>query len=183
MNKYKIYIKDIKGLNNESVINIPKKATKYSAGYDIIATTDPLIIGEKWSDSTSEGWKRIDYIEYGTNLYIEPDTTDIHTLIHPRSSISKYNLSLANSIGLCDNDYRGQILCRFNYLWQPEDFSIGKTMFSFSLIGNINDNKIYHQGDTIAQLVFGSTVQVEFELIEKIQSSDRGTGGFGSTNV
>ena len=100
----KIYIKNIEGLT------IPKKATKVddkgksvetnAAGYDIVATSEPKIVGIEGKYKNS--WKSTDFIEYETNLYIAPSVLDIHTFIFPRSSISKYNLVLANSIGLID---------------------------------------------------------------------------------
>jgi dUTP pyrophosphatase len=165
----KIYVKKIEGLT------LPKKASEVSAGYDIIATSDPKIVGE------SEGtlWKRIDYIEYETNLFIAPEAMTFHTLIHPRSSVSKYNLVLSNSIGLIDNDYRGMVICRFKYIWQPEDL---KYPFSTGILGNVNYNKIYKKGDTIAQLVFEPTVLVDFELVDDLTKTKRGEGGFGSTD-
>jgi len=169
-----IKIKNIEG------ITLPKNGSDNAAGYDIIATSDPKIVGEK---IYSNSWKYIDYIEYETNLYIAPIIRDIHTLIFPRSSISKYNLILANSVGLCDNDYRGQILCRFKYQWQPSDFEIISESGNYLNVGNINEEKIYKKGDKIAQLVFSSTINVNFELINELPTTARGSGGFGSTGV
>ena len=90
----------------------------------------PIIIGESIirDDCFYPLWKRVDYIEYKTALYISPQSPETkfhnkefyHTLIHPRSSIRKYNLVLANSIGLIDNDYRGEIICCFKYIFQPK---------------------------------------------------------------
>lgn len=172
----KIYVKKIEGLT------LPKKGSEVSAGYDVVATSDPKIVGVKQEES----WKSVDYIEYETNLFIAPEAITFHTLIHPRSSVSKYNLVLANSIGLIDNDYRGMVICRFKYIWQPEDLwwgghsdgnNITKTVFS-----KVNENKIYKKGDTIAQLVFEPTVMVDFELVDDLTKTKRGEGGFGSTD-
>ena len=44
-------------------------------------------------------------------------------------------------------------------------------------------DKIYKKGDKIAQLVFEPTVQVEFELVDDLTQTQRGEGGFGSTDV
>jgi dUTP pyrophosphatase len=180
----RIYVKNIEGLT------LPQKGSKVSAGYDIIATSEPKIVGESNKNAKEEliGLKRIDYIEYETNLYIAPSPVTFHTLIHPRSSISKYNLILANSVGLVDNDYRGMVICRFKYIWQPEDFiwgSINDKEANISRIvsGYINPEKIYKKGDKIAQLVFEPTVQVEFELVDDLNNTERGEGGFGSTDL
>lgn len=172
LNNMKIYVKKIEDLT------LPKKSSDLSAGYDVVATNEPKIVGEQ------EGsvWKRVDYIEYETNLYIAPEAMTFHTLIHPRSSISKYNLMLANSIGLVDNDYRGMVICRFKYIWQPEDFKWVRFNENDVVIGNPNFSKIYKKGDTIAQLVFEPTVMVDFELVDDLTKTKRGEGGFGSTD-
>lgn len=168
----KIYIKKIDGLS------IPKQATEYSSGYDIIATSEPNIIGEKLNNPTVDGYSRVSYIEYETNIYISTEE-NYHVLIHPRSSIRKTNLYLSNSIGLIDNDYRGQILCCFKYVWQPEDYfmySNGK------LVGNVNVDKIYKKGDAIAQLVVGMSHSIKWISVDELSPTIRGSGGFGSTD-
>ena len=173
----KIYVKqlyDDKG--NKIPIVLPEKGSQVSAGYDIVATSGPKFAGEGGPvvDGSNGGWKRIDYIEYETNLFIAPSAVSFHTLIHPRSSISKYNLVLANSIGLVDNDYRGMVMCRFKYIWQPEDMENVATW-------KPNMEKIYKKGDKIAQLVGETTVGLEWEFVDDLTQTQRGTGGFGST--
>lgn len=170
-----IYVKNGEG------VSLPERGSEVAAGYDIIATSEPKIVGTGIppDGATSRiGYGRVDYIEYETNLSIAPSTLSIHTLIHPRSSISKYNLVLANSIGLVDNDYRGTILCRFKYVWQPEDFYFvdGK------LLGNINIEKVYKKGDKIAQLIAEETISVEWTFADDLNKTTRGRGGFGSTD-
>lgn len=170
----KIYVKNIDG------VVLPKKGTDVSAGYDIISTNEPKIVGTQHGDR----WKSIDYIEYETNLYIAPTAVTFHTLIHPRSSISKYNLVLANSIGLVDNDYRGMVICRFKYIWQPQDFEWLQPFVGFvgEMTGKLDVDKIYKKGDKIAQLVIAPTVQVEWEIVDGLDNTKRGDGGFGSTD-
>lgn len=169
----KIFIKKIEG------VSLPKRGTDKSAGYDIITTSEPKIIGEEYKGR----WSRIDYIEYETNLYVSPAATTFHTLIHPRSSISKYNLILANSIGLIDNDYRGMVICRFKYVFQPEDLIIVEDESNRSkIVGKINLEKIYKKGDVFAQLKFAETIQADWEFVDDLDQTQRGSGGFGSTN-
>ena len=100
---------------------VPKNLTQYDVGYDLVASSHPAISGEY--DEEAKAWSRIDYIQYHTDLYIEPCVDDkvYHTNIFPRSSISNKNLMLANSIGLIDAGYRGELLIRFKYITQPED--------------------------------------------------------------
>lgn len=184
----KIYVKKVEG------VTLPERGTELSAGYDIVATSDPKIVGNSGTIDSIESteikaWKNIDYIEYETNLFIAPTTATFHTLIHPRSSISKYNLVLANSIGLIDNDYRGMVICRFKYIWQPTDFftpvALGSTpliQYANALVGKVNMDKIYKKGDKIAQLVVEPTVQIEWEFVDDLSETQRGAGGFGSTD-
>jgi len=177
---------------------LPKQATDQAAGYDIIATSDPKIVGEKLDskfflpdEPKVEWWKHVFYIEYETGLFIAPTDKNIHTLIYPRSSISsKTNMVLANSIGLVDYDYRGQILCRFRYIWQPfdlawlsiKDHSNPDNPYLPMTLGNINPDRIYKKGDTIAQLVFSPTINVNFQFVDELDQTARGEGGHGSTD-
>jgi dUTP pyrophosphatase len=179
----KIYVKKVDG------VSLPQKGTEVAAGYDIVATSEPKIVGEP--SVLPMTYKRIDYIEYETNLFIAPSAFTFHTLIHPRSSVSKYNLVLANSIGLIDNDYRGMVICRFKYQWQPEDFVMEFAKGNFTdeyarptgvMSGKVNMEKIYKKGDKIAQLVVEQTVGVEWELVDDLAQTQRGAGGFGSTD-
>lgn len=190
-------IEVLKNENYNSVANLPKAATERSTGYDIIATSDPEIVGEK----SENGYSRIDYIQYKTNLKIAVQKDhrstsvdnrfeiDYDVLAMPRSSVSKYNLLLANSVGLIDADYRGEVLVRFKYIWQPEDYSIqvklandGSPLYQF-LIGKPNIEKIYKKGDKICQLKITKIEHAEFSLVDVLDTTKRGEGGFGSTDT
>jgi dUTP pyrophosphatase len=165
--KIKYYIKNVEGLV------LPKRANETDAGYDVVATSGPKIVGDPLNGPS---YRRIDYIEYETNLYIAP-TGKFHTDLRPRSSISKYNLVLANSIGLIDRGYKNQVLVRFKYIWNPEDYSISGDI----ILGAPNLNKIYNKGDKICQLVPMETHDIDFQVMEYLDGEDRG-GGFGSTD-
>ena len=174
----------IKVKNTGSIL--PKNLTQYDVGYDIVATSHPAISGE-YNEEVG-AWSRIDYIQYHTDLYIEPRLEDgkiFHTNIFPRSSISKYNLVLANSIGLIDAGYRGELLVRFKYVTQPEDIyaRIQGHQSTIPIFTNVNMDRIYSKGDRIAQLVIAETHPVEFELSDELSDTDRGSGGFGSTGA
>lgn len=172
-------------VKNSPELVIPTAATPKSSGYDVVAISDPEIVGEQYPDG---GWKRIDYIQYSTGIYAAPQTdnygNDYHILLFPRSSISKYNLMLANSIGLVDNDYRGQILFRFKYIWQPEDLTWNQPYSGSSvsgMIGKVNTNKIYKKGDKMGQLVSDVTNHQEYMVVDDLTETIRGAGGFGSS--
>jgi hypothetical protein len=113
-----------------------------------------------------------------------------HTDLRPRSSISKYNLVLANSVGLIDREYKQQVLCRFKYIWQPEDMWWGGKLTTHdgqefnrkTIFAKPNLDRIYKKGDKIAQLVTTQTHDIDFEIVPELPGEDRG-GGFGSTDV
>jgi len=189
---------------------IPKNATPLDTGYDLVTIDDGQIVGEVISGKDGF-WKRIDYIQYRTGIQIAPredkkyfkgsmffDTslTDyFYTLILPRSSVSKYNLVLANSVATIDNGYRGELLLRFKYIWQPEDYSIeqigedynpatriGRSSYSF-LLGSPNLSKIYKKGDKVGQLAAFKLFSIGFNEVADLDETARGEGGFGSTGT
>lgn len=194
----------IKNIEGKTVL--PIAGTDRAAGYDIVATDEPNIVGEAVEYMGRTLYKRIDYIEYHTSVHISPNDTrhvtdgvpdHYHTLVYPRSSVRKYNLVLANSIGLIDNDYRGEILVCYKYIWQPEDYVIEMAdvydnenpefviskYVTGNLFGEVNKNKIYKKGDKIAQLVASQTVPCEYYFVNELDKTTRGEGGFGHTDL
>jgi len=181
-------IQVLKNETYQSVDDLPKKGTDRATGFDVVVTSEPEIVGEKYDNGT---YKRVDYIQYKTNLKlaVQKERTfsnigyndlDFDILAFPRSSVSKYNLVLANCIGLIDADYRGEVLLRFKYIWQPEDYSIGKDK---KIQGTVNYNKLYNKGDKVCQLKVTKVENVEFVLVYELDSTTRGEGGFGSTDT
>ena len=83
--------------------------------------------------------------------------------IYARSGLaSKQGLRPANCVGVVDADYRGEIFV--------------------ALHNDSNNYRYVHNGDRIAQLVFHQCWQInEFKLVEELDATDRGNGGFGST--
>jgi dUTPase len=165
---------------------IKKPAHHGDAGFDILTSDEPKIFGEKCKNRSHffgfDVYKSIDFIEYETNSIIAPKE-NLHVFLMPRSSISSKNLVLANSVGLIDNGYRGTIKVRFKYITQPEDLFV----YEGSVFLSVNTNKIYQNGDKIAQLVFAETIAPKIEednhsiLTEII--TNRASGGFGSTGL
>jgi dUTP pyrophosphatase len=176
--------------------NILNPAHNGDAGYDIIADSDPKIIGEiAFSANGTDYYKSVDYIEYETNVAITPEE-GFHTFVLPRSSISKMNLALSNSVGLIDNGYNGTIKLRFKYVSQPYDLamqlepSVDPTKkpddrsVSINFGMEINKEKIYKKGDRIGQLVFSpTTIAQVLEVFGNLKETTRGAGGFGSTGL
>ena len=82
--------------------------------------------------------------------------------VRPRSGLAlKHGISMANAVGTIDSDYRGEIgaiivnLSKESYTIQPQE--------------------------RIGQLVLNKVEQIEWEVVEKLSESERGSGGFGST--
>ena len=83
--------------------------------------------------------------------------------LFPRSSISKTPLRMANSIGLIDAGYRGEIMAVCDNI-KDYDFSIKK-------------------GDRLFQLVSPDLSDIKFTIVDELSDTTRGTGGFGSTGT
>lgn len=130
---------------------------------------------------------------YGTGISVEIPKGYVG-LVFPRSSISKKQLSLSNSVGVIDAGYRGEIMAKFRNevklvtfqkllsrikcLLNPAKAMSEKGVF---VTNNIDCNVIYHTGDRIAQLIIMRLPSVEFEEVEELSESDRGEEGYGST--
>ncbi len=132
---------------------LPKYASDGDAGMDLVTVTDAKIKDK--------------YIEYKFGLAVE--IPDGHVgLIFPRSSISKTDLSLCNSVGVIDSKYRGEIAARF-------DYDISNTCYEPARLEK------YKKGDRIAQLIVMPYPKIETEWSDELTETIRGNGGFGST--
>ncbi len=172
------------------------KTESFAAGYDIVAVDDPTIVGDVGNEVTLEDgtkiplYRSIQYLEYHTAIKVQPKWNEYgeynHLDLHPRSSVRKYNLLLANSIGVIDNDYRGEILVSFKYIFQPEDFTITfqeeeKGYKPIGLMAGLNWGKVYRKGDKIAQLIAEKTNECNYVFVSELTATARGEGGHGST--
>lgn len=105
---------------------------------------------------------------YGTGLAVEIPEGYVG-LIFPRSSISSYDLRLSNCVGVIDSDYRGEITFKFEE--------------SAARYHDADELKFYDIGDRIGQLVIMSVPKIELVEAEELSQTERGSGGYGSTNV
>ena len=159
-----IMLVNIKKLLPEAVI--PTYAKPGDAGMDLIAT--------------SINNDNDDYIEYGTGLAIEiPD--GYVGLIFPRSSNSKKDLLLCNSVGVIDSGYRGEIKLRYKRIINPslEKLNIEKSIFTPPSLYLTIDH--YEVGDKVGQIMILPIPFVEFVEANELSKTERGDGGFGST--
>ncbi|GAB3303514.1 dUTP diphosphatase [Hymenobacter tenuis] len=143
---------------------LPSKAHPSDACFDVVAVSIT---------------REVDYIEYGLGFATEiPEGWQ--GLVYPRSSISKYNLALANGVAVIDADYRGEWKVRFRQtLKEDRQYMDEGAYYSTIKPGNT----IYKVGDKVAQIQFQRVPEVAFERVGSLPDSTRGTGGFGSTGA
>ena len=138
----------IKKLNSK--VKLPRYKTDGSSGMDLMAFIE---------DSIKIKPQKSALIPTGISIAI-PEDTEVQ--IRPRSGLAaKYSMSVLNTPGTIDSDYRGEIkIILFNH---------GKDEFI------INNN------DRIAQMILMPIIKAEFEEVEDLPKTLRGSGGFGST--
>ena len=138
----------VKKLNPKA--ELPKYKTEGSSGMDLMALIEnPIKIKSQNSA----------LIPTGLSIAIPED---MEVQIRPRSGLAaKSNISVLNTPGTIDSDYRGEIkIILFNH---------GKEEF------------IVNNGDRIAQMILMPVLKAEFEEVEELPKTVRGSGGFGST--
>lgn len=142
----------VKKLHPDAVV--PKYAKPGDAGLDLVAISCEA--GRNRSN------RRI--ATYGTGLAFEIPEGYVG-LVFPRSSISRTDLLLTNSVGVIDSGYRGEIT------------------FKFIVDGGVRPTKegAYQIGDRIGQLVIIPYPKIELELVESLSETERGEGGYGSS--
>ena len=126
----------------------PKFGKPGDAGADLVAT--------------SVDFSRKNQVVYGTGLAVEIPEGMVG-LVFPRSSVRNYDLSMANSVGVIDSGYRGEIMVTFNIL-------------NLYTVENS-----YQVGDRIAQLVIIPVPLAKYVEVEELSETQRGTDGHGST--
>ena len=99
-----------------------------------------------------------------TGLSISPESSEYVAVIAARSGLGiKKGISLSNGIGVVDSDYRGEICV--------------------GLINHGEEPFEVRRGDRIAQMMFMPVVNAAFTLVDSLDETERGAGGFGSTGV
>ena len=135
---------------NKSQHPLPEYATPYSAGVDLRANIEnPITL------------KPLERTMVPTGLYLElPQGYEAQ--IRPRSGLAaKHGLTVLNSPGTIDADYRGEI--------------------RVILVNLSNDNFVINNGERICQMVIAQHAQVVWEEVDSISETERGDGGLGHT--
>ena len=144
-------MRKIKIVNN-SQHDSPKYATSQSAGLDLRANL---------ADSIT--LKPLARILVKTGLFIAlPEGYEAQ--VRPRSGLAyKKGITVLNSPGTIDADYRGEI--------------------GVILVNLSQEEFVIENGERVAQLVIGKHEQAQWVEVENLDETDRGAGGFGSTGV
>lgn len=151
----------IKKLDKNAVI--PSYAKHGDAGMDITA------ISKSYDDHGN--------VVYGTGLAFEIQN-GYAGFLFPRSSNTKKDLILGNSVGVIDSGYRGEVVLKFKPCARYEELLDD----SFRINDWYDENQQYEIGDRIGQIVILPVPKIEFVEVDELSSSDRGVGGFGSTD-
>ena len=137
---------------NRSANPLPGYSTPYSAGMDLRASLEePVVL------------RPLERKLVPTGLYIElPEGYEAQ--IRPRSGLAlKHGISIVNTPGTIDADYRGEIGIILINL-SGEDFTV-------------------EPGERICQMVINQVEQITWTQVEALEDSERGKGGFGHTGT
>jgi len=135
---------------NRSKHTLPSYATESSAGLDIRANLDaPVVI------------KPLERVLIPTGLFLEiPVGYEVQ--IRPRSGLAfKHGITVLNSPGTIDADYRGEV--------------------GILLVNLSSEEFVIQDGERVAQMVVASYEKVDLTSVEVLSTTDRGAGGFGHT--
>ncbi|NQY68269.1 MAG: dUTP diphosphatase [Flavobacteriales bacterium] len=135
---------------NRSKHDLPRYGTEQSAGVDLRAELESPI-----------ELKPLERAMVPTGLFIELPA-GFEAQVRPRSGLAaKQGVTVLNSPGTIDADYRGEI--------------------KVILVNLSNDPFVINDGERIAQMVIAKHEQAEWVEVEELESSERGAGGFGHT--
>lgn len=143
---------NIKRLDHAKDLSLPAYATADAAGLDLCSASKDVI-------DIQPGQR----VLVPTGLIMEIPR-GYEGQVRPRSGLAlKYGISLVNTPGTIDSDYRGEVKIIM--------INLGDEPFSI------------HYGDRIAQLVIAPIIQAQIQEVDELSDSVRGQGGFGSTGV
>jgi dUTP pyrophosphatase len=135
---------------NQSNNPLPEYSTIHSAGMDLRA-----------NNSTPITLKPLERVLVPTGLFIELPV-GFEAQIRPRSGLAlKKGITVLNSPGTIDADYRGEI--------------------GIILVNLSNENFVIEQGERICQMVIARHEHIKWEQVEILEDTVRGAGGFGHT--
>lgn len=146
----------VKKLNENAVI--PFKTYEKDFCYDVVAVSEEEVAPNVW--------------KYGIGLAFEIDRSDTFFAIsdakmsidfRPRSSVWKTGMVLSNCVGTIDELYTGEVSAVFYHVFP--------------------NMERYKVGQRIGQIKIGTTMPVEFVVVDELDETERNDGGYGSTGV
>lgn len=157
----------IKKLHSDAVV--PSYAKPGDAGMDLTAV--------------SKVYDKDGNVSYGTGLAFEIPEGYVG-LLFPRSSNSKKDLLLSNSVGVLDSGYRGEVSFKFKpaafFGGNLETVGIDSETYEETFLSP-TDLTEYSVGERIGQIIILPYPQITFQEVEELSTTERGEGGFGST--
>lgn len=145
----------VKKLNENAVI--PFKTYEKDFCYDVVAVSEEEIAPNVW--------------KYGIGLAFQIDRDDLYALDHvnlaidlrPRSSVWKTGMVFSNCEGTIDELYTGEVFAVFYHVFP--------------------NMERYKVGQRIGQIKIGTTMPIEFVVVDELDETERNSGSYGSTGV
>lgn len=145
----------VKKLNENAVI--PFKTYEKDFCYDVVATSEEEVAPNVW--------------KYGIGLAFQIDRDDLYALdnvnlsidLRPRSSVWKTGMVFSNCEGTIDELYTGEVFAVFYHVFP--------------------NMERYKVGQRIGQIKIGTTMPIEFVVVDELDETERNSGGYGSTGV
>lgn len=145
----------VKKLNENAVI--PFKTYDEDFCYDVIAVSEEEVAPNIWKYGIGLAFQ----IERGGIL--EQSDAKISIDFRPRSSVWKTGMVLSNCEGTIDELYTGEVSAVFYHLFP--------------------NMERYKVGQRIGQIKIGTTMPVEFVVVDELEETERNSGGYGSTGI
>lgn len=155
---------------------MPVKAHESDSGYDLKIIDVKEIVG--------------DVIFFRTGVAVQPPKGHYFEMV-PRSSISKLPLVLANSVGIVDEDYTGELLIALRVMHGNSGTNIRNMTFPGGLVDILGAkpqsmlalaNVLISKKPKVCQLLLKKRVSADFVEVEALEETERAAGGFGSTD-
>ncbi len=134
-------------------IPLPRYATEGAAGLDLAACLEEPMV-------LMPGERAL----IPTGIAVQLPGPHVGAFLFARSGLAaKHGIHLANGVGVVDSDYTGEVLC--------------------AVVNGGSEPFTIRPGDRIAQMVFLPVAAAELVLVDELEPTERGAGGFGHTGV
>jgi dUTP pyrophosphatase len=170
----KTLVTKIKRLSDKAVM--PTRANNTDSGWDLTIISVEKIVG--------------DTVMFKTGLAIQPPD-GYYFEIHLRSSCSSLPIMLANSVGVCDETYRGEFIVAIRVLHPSSGGAESRESYPSGIVRMLDArptslhevaNLLLAKKPKIAQLILRKRIDTTLEEVVSLDETPRGTGGFGSSD-